>query len=87
MSIPGELPQRKFYRYGFSSRFYEPQTTIGAAHPVTVEGQEVSEKNSQWPAASFIRTLAETRGRNPEIAEKMVEKAFPSPKKKRKKKV
>jgi len=50
--------------------FMSPNTTIGAAHPVTVEGQEVGEKIVN-DLASFIRTLAETRGRNPEIAEKM----------------
>ncbi len=55
--------------------FMSPNTTIGAAHPVTVEGQEVSEKIVN-DTASFIRTLAETRGRNPEIAEKMVRESI-----------
>jgi len=55
--------------------FMRPNTTIGAAHPVTVEGQEVGEKIVN-DLASFIRTLAETRGRNPEIAEKMVRESI-----------
>ena len=55
--------------------FMSPNTTIGAAHPVTVEGQEVGEKIVN-DLASFIRTLAETRGRNPEIAEKMVRESI-----------
>lgn len=55
--------------------FMSPNTTIGAAHPVTIEGQEVGEKIVN-DSASFIKTLAETRGRNPEIAEKMVRESL-----------
>jgi len=55
--------------------FMSPNTTVGTAHPVTVEGQVVSEKIVN-DAASFIRSLAETRGRNPEIAEKMVRESL-----------
>ncbi len=55
--------------------FMSPNTTVGAAHPVTVEGQTVSEKIVN-DAASFMRSLAETRGRNPEVAEKMVRESL-----------
>lgn len=55
--------------------FMSPNTTVGAAHPVTVEGQMVSEKIVN-DAASFMRSLAETRRRNPEIAEKMVRESL-----------
>ncbi|MGQ9473535.1 MAG: NfeD family protein [Candidatus Caldatribacteriaceae bacterium] len=55
--------------------FMSPNTTIGAAHPVTIEGQAVNEKIVN-DAASFMRSLAETRGRNPEIAEKMVRESL-----------
>ncbi|NSW75501.1 MAG: nodulation protein NfeD [Candidatus Atribacteria bacterium] len=55
--------------------FMSPNTTVGAAHPVTVEGQMVSEKIVN-DAASFMRSLAETRRRNPEIAEKMVRESI-----------
>ncbi|MBC7217313.1 MAG: nodulation protein NfeD [Candidatus Caldatribacterium sp.] len=55
--------------------FMSPNTTIGAAHPVTVEGQAVSEKIVN-DAASFARSLATSRNRNPEIAEKMVRESL-----------
>ncbi len=55
--------------------FMSPNTTVGAAHPVTAEGQTVSEKIVN-DAASFMRSLAETRKRNPEIAEKMVRESI-----------
>jgi membrane-bound serine protease (ClpP class) len=55
--------------------FMSPNTTIGAAHPVTVEGQAVSEKIVN-DAASFMRSLAESRNRNPDIAEKMVRESL-----------
>lgn len=55
--------------------FMSPNTTVGAAHPVTVEGQMVNEKIVN-DAASFMRSLAETRRRNPEIAEKMVRESI-----------
>ncbi|MEN3185651.1 MAG: nodulation protein NfeD [Atribacterota bacterium] len=55
--------------------FMSPNTTVGAAHPVTVEGQTVSEKIVN-DAASFMRSLAETRRRNPEVAEKMVRESL-----------
>lgn len=55
--------------------FMSENTTLGAAHPVTVEGEAVNEKIVN-DAAAFIRTLAETRGRNPEISEKMVRESL-----------
>lgn len=55
--------------------FMSPNTTIGAAHPVTVEGQAVSEKIVN-DAASFMRSLAESRNRNPDVAEKMVRESL-----------
>lgn len=55
--------------------FMSPNTTVGAAHPVTVEGQAVSEKIVN-DAASFARSLAANRNRNSEIAEKMVRESL-----------
>jgi len=55
--------------------FMSENTTLGAAHPVTVEGEAVGEKIVNDTAA-FIKTLAETRGRNPEVAEKMVRESL-----------
>lgn len=55
--------------------FMSPNTTIGAAHPVTVEGQAVSEKVVS-DMASFARSLAASRNRNPEVAEKMVRESL-----------
>lgn len=55
--------------------FMSPNTTIGAAHPVTVEGQTVSEKVVS-DMASFARSLAASRNRNPEVAEKMVRESL-----------
>ena len=48
-----------------------PGTTIGAAHPVSVGEQmseEMSKKATEYSAA-YIRSIAETRGRNAEQAE------------------
>jgi len=55
--------------------FMSPSTTIGAAHPVTIEGEEVGEKIVN-DSAAFIRSLAEQRGRNPEVAEQMVRESI-----------
>lgn len=55
--------------------FMSPNTTVGAARPVTVEGQAVSEKIVN-DAASFARSLATSRNRNPEIAERMVRESL-----------
>jgi membrane-bound serine protease (ClpP class) len=49
-----------------------PGTTIGAAHPVTTGGQEISEdqmKKIVEFSAKWMRTIAEERGRNIEEAE------------------
>ena len=49
-----------------------PGTTIGAAHPVTAGGQEISEdemKKIVEFSAKWMRTIAEERGRNMEQAE------------------
>ncbi|MCX7730395.1 MAG: nodulation protein NfeD, partial [Candidatus Caldatribacterium sp.] len=55
--------------------FMSPNTTIGAAHPVTVEGQTVSEKVVN-DIASLARSLATSRNRNPEVVEKMVRESL-----------
>ncbi len=55
-----------------------PGTNIGAAHPVGLGGQgasdssEVMEQKVTNDAVAFVRTLAETRGRNADWAEKSV---------------
>jgi membrane-bound serine protease (ClpP class) len=49
-----------------------PGTNVGAAHPVALGGETpVSEKITN-DAAAYIRSLAEERGRNPELAESFV---------------
>lgn len=55
--------------------FMSPNTTIGAAHPVTIEGQTVNEKVVN-DIASLARSLAASRNRNPEVAEKMVRESL-----------
>lgn len=55
--------------------FMSPNTTVGAAHPVTIEGQTVNEKVVN-DIASLARSLAASRNRNPEIAEKMVRESL-----------
>ena len=51
-----------------------PGTNIGAAHPVSGIGQmdEVMSKKVTSDAAAYIRSKAERRGRNVEMAEKAV---------------
>ncbi|MCS6950348.1 MAG: nodulation protein NfeD [Armatimonadota bacterium] len=52
-----------------------PGTSIGAAHPVPAGGEEMSrtmEKKVVNYAASYIRSIAEQRGRNADWAEKAV---------------
>ncbi|MCS6829564.1 MAG: nodulation protein NfeD [Armatimonadota bacterium] len=52
-----------------------PGTSIGAAHPVPASGEEMTrtmEKKVVNYAASYIRSLAEQRGRNADWAEKAV---------------
>ncbi len=52
-----------------------PATNLGAAHPVAVGGGSIdkeSMKKIENDAAAFVRTIATTRGRNAEWAEKAV---------------
>lgn len=55
-----------------------PGTNIGAAHPVGAQGKEIEgamgEKVVQ-DIAAFARGLADLRGRNPELAEKIVKES------------
>jgi len=55
--------------------FMSPGTTIGAAHPVTISGQQVSEKIVN-DAAAYIKTLAELHHRNTIVAEQMVRESL-----------
>ncbi len=48
-----------------------PGTNVGAAHPVGLQGAIASEKATN-DAAAYIRSLAETRGRNADWAERAV---------------
>ena len=54
-----------------------PGTNIGAAHPVSMQGQmdTVMNEKSTNDAAAFIRTIAEKRNRNLEWAEEAVRKS------------
>jgi len=55
-----------------------PNTAIGAASPVAIGGQEIPDTEQQKiinDAAAYIRSLAETRGRNADWAEKAVRQA------------
>jgi membrane-bound serine protease (ClpP class) len=52
-----------------------PETVIGAAHPVSIgasKGTSAVDEKVLNDAAAYIRTLAQTRGRNAEWAEKAV---------------
>lgn len=55
-----------------------PGTNIGAAHPVTLQGQQDSIMNEKATndAAAFIRTISEKRSRNIKWAEDAVRKSF-----------
>jgi membrane-bound serine protease (ClpP class) len=55
-----------------------PATDIGAAHPVSLEGElpETMEAKVVNEAASYIRTIAERRGRNVQWAEDAVRKSL-----------
>ena len=55
-----------------------PATDIGAAHPVSLEGElpETLEAKVVNEAASYIRTIAERRGRNVQWAEDAVRKSL-----------
>ena len=52
-----------------------PNTAIGAAHPVAVGGEEIDETMEEKvvnDAAAYIRSIAESRGRNADWAEQAV---------------
>lgn len=51
-----------------------PGTNVGAAHPVGLQGAIASEKATN-DAAAYIRSLAETRGRNADWAEDAVRRS------------
>jgi membrane-bound serine protease (ClpP class) len=51
-----------------------PSTNVGAAHPITSTGRTVGEKVTN-DAVAEIRSLAETRGRNADWAERAVRKS------------
>lgn len=55
-----------------------PGTNIGAAHPVTLQGQQdsVMMEKATNDAAAFIRTIAEKRSRNVQWAEKAVRQSL-----------
>ena len=55
-----------------------PNTNIGAAHPVTMQGEQDSIMNEKATndAAAFIRTLSENRERNVQWAEDAVRKSL-----------
>jgi membrane-bound serine protease (ClpP class) len=55
-----------------------PGTNIGAAHPVTMQGQMDSTMNEKITndAAAFIRTIAEKRNRNMVWAERSVRRSY-----------
>lgn len=58
-----------------------PGTTIGAAHPVTIgeKPDAVMANKVLNDAAAYVRGLAEQRGRNPEVAERMVRESLAIP--------
>ncbi len=51
-----------------------PGTSVGAAHPVTIQGKmdSIMSKKMENYSASYIRSIAKVRGRNAQVAEKMV---------------
>lgn len=55
-----------------------PGTNIGAAHPVTMQGQMDTTMNEKATndAAAFIRTIAEKRNRNIDWAERAVRRSY-----------
>lgn len=58
-----------------------PGTTIGAAHPVTLgeKPDAVMANKVLNDAAAYVRGLAEQRGRDPEVAERMVRESLALP--------
>jgi membrane-bound serine protease (ClpP class) len=55
-----------------------PGTNIGAAHPVGSQGEDIkgaSNEKATNDVSAFARSLAEVRGKNPELAQAVVEKS------------
>jgi membrane-bound serine protease (ClpP class) len=55
-----------------------PETNIGSASPITATGEDIGDtlgRKITNDAAAFVRALAESHGRNPELAEEMVREA------------
>ena len=64
-----------FISLGSHAVVMAPGTRIGAAHPVTMGGEEtkgIPEQKAAADAAAWMRSLAELRGRNVKMAEAMV---------------
>ena len=55
-----------------------PETNIGSASPITATGEDIGDTLGEKitnDAAAFVRALATSHGRNPELAEEMVREA------------
>jgi len=55
-----------------------PETNIGSASPITSTGEDIGDtlgRKITNDAAAFVRALATTHGRNPDLAEQMVREA------------
>ncbi|MBA2524051.1 MAG: nodulation protein NfeD [Solirubrobacterales bacterium] len=55
-----------------------PETNIGSASPISADGSDIGDtlgRKITNDAAAFVRALATTHGRNPELAERMVREA------------
>ncbi len=55
-----------------------PETNIGSASPINANGQDIGDtlgRKITNDAAAFVRALATTHGRNPDLAEEMVREA------------
>ena len=55
-----------------------PETNIGSASPITSSGEDIGDtlgRKITNDAAAFVRALATSHGRNPELAEEMVREA------------
>ena len=52
-----------------------PQTNIGSASPISITGEDIGDtlgRKITNDAAAYVRALAESHGRNPDLAERMV---------------
>ncbi|MEO7198141.1 MAG: ATP-dependent Clp protease proteolytic subunit, partial [Solirubrobacterales bacterium] len=55
-----------------------PETNIGSASPISADGSDIGDtlgRKITNDAAAFVRALATSHGRNPELAERMVREA------------